>query len=113
MIRFFRVSQSGDVQVRGVGGGNDFRRGQLHYFVVVAEEEQITRAAAKLHIAQPALSHAIAQLESELGVELFERHPRGMTLTTAGEVFLPKARAVVARAQEAALMARRLRRAAR
>lgn len=69
---------------------------QLHYFVTVADEGQITRAAAKLHIAQPALSNAIAQLESELGVELLERHARGVTLTSAGEALLVKARAAVA-----------------
>jgi DNA-binding transcriptional LysR family regulator len=79
-----------------------FRRGQLRYFVTVVEEGQITRAARRLNVAQPALSHAIAQLESEIGVELFERHPRGVTLTPAGEKFYEKARAAVAAAAEAA-----------
>jgi DNA-binding transcriptional LysR family regulator len=60
-----------------------FRRGQLRYFVTVAEEGQMTRAARKLHLAQPALSQAIAQLERELGVDLLERHARGVTLTPA------------------------------
>ncbi len=55
----------------------------------------MTRAAAKLHLAQPALSQAIAQLESDLGLTLFERHARGVTLTPAGEAFLVKARAAV------------------
>ena len=55
-----------------------FRRGQLKYFVTVAEEGQITRAAKKLHIAQPALSQAIAQLESQLEVRLLERRARGV-----------------------------------
>ena len=73
-----------------------FRQNQLQYFVVVAEEGQITRAAEKLHIAQPALSHAIAQLETEVGIELLERHARGVRLTAAGVVFLAKARAAVA-----------------
>jgi len=70
-------------------------RAQLRYFLTVAEEGQITRAAVKLHIAQPALSHAIATLESELGVQLLERHARGVTLTSAGEALLPKARVAV------------------
>ena len=56
-----------------------FRRGHLDYFVAVAEEGQITRAAARLHVAQPALSQAMAQLESELGVTLLQRHSRGVT----------------------------------
>ncbi len=68
---------------------------QLRYFVTVAEEGQITRAAKKLYIAQPALSQAIAQLESELGLQLLERHARGVRLTAAGAAFLEKARAVV------------------
>jgi LysR family hca operon transcriptional activator len=72
-----------------------FRPGQLLYFVTVAEEGQVTRAARRLKIAQPAVSQAIAQLERELGLQLLERHARGVTLTAAGEVFLPKARAAV------------------
>jgi DNA-binding transcriptional LysR family regulator len=72
-----------------------FRRGQLSYFVTVAEEGQITRAARKLHIAQPALSQAIAHLESQLGVELLQRHARGVSLTEGGELFLAKAKAAL------------------
>src|SRR5271168_4002511 len=90
-----------------------FKRGQLQYFVTVAEEGQITRAARRLQIAQSALSQAISQLESELGLELLERHPRGVTLTLAGEAFLPKARAAVDTEQAAALIARSLARVAR
>lgn len=89
-----------------------FRRGRLLYFVTVAEEGQITRAAARLHVAQPALSQAISQLEEELGIELLERHARGVTLTPAGEAFLPKARAAVAADADAALAARWLARTA-
>jgi DNA-binding transcriptional LysR family regulator len=80
-----------------------FKRGHLRYFVTVADEGQITRAAAKLHIAQPALSQAIAHLEAELGVELLTRNARGVTLTSAGEAFLPKARAAVASEQDVEL----------
>jgi DNA-binding transcriptional LysR family regulator len=89
-----------------------FRRGHLRYFVTVADEGQITRAASKLHIAQPALSQAISQLENELGIELLIRHARGVSLTLAGEVFLPKARAALAADAEAALTAQSLARAA-
>src|SRR5256885_820986 len=64
---------------------------QLRYFVAVAEEGQLTRAANRLHIAQPALSQAIGHLEQRLGVALFVRHARGMTLTRAGEVYLDAA----------------------
>ncbi len=89
-----------------------FSQGQLRYFVTVSEEGQITRAAKRLHLAQPALSQAIAQLESELGVELLTRHPRGVMLTDAGEAFLIKARAVLAAEEETSEIALALRRAA-
>jgi len=90
-----------------------FRRGQLRYFVTVAEEGQMTRAARMLYVAQPTLSHAIAQLESELGVQLLARHPRGVTLTPAGEVFFAKARAALTATAEAAATGQSLARAAR
>jgi DNA-binding transcriptional LysR family regulator len=90
-----------------------FKTDQLHYFVTVAEEGQITRAAKKLYIAQPALSQAISQLESDLGLQLLERHPRGVRLTPSGEAFLDKARAVVARERDVELTAQALARAAR
>jgi DNA-binding transcriptional LysR family regulator len=88
-----------------------FRPGQLYYFVTVAQEGQITRAARKLHIAQPALSQAIAQLEADLGLKLLDRHPRGVTLTGAGEQFLDKARAAVAADSDALQTAQSLARA--
>jgi len=83
-----------------------FRRGHLLYFVTVASEGQITRAARKLHLAQPALSQAIAQLEGDVGLELFERHARGVTLTPAGETFLVKARAATSAWEDAVATAR-------
>jgi len=67
----------------------------LRYFVVVAEELNLTRAAAKLFIAQPPLTRAIKQLEGEIGVELFQRKPRGLELTSGGEYFLEQARQVL------------------
>src|SRR5689334_3607587 len=71
------------------GTGMRVRTSQLHYFVVIAEEGQVTRAARRLNVAQPALSQAVSQLERQLGFTLFERHARGVTLTTAAREFLP------------------------
>jgi DNA-binding transcriptional LysR family regulator len=78
-----------------------FRQGHLRYFVAVADEGQITRAARKLKIAQPALSQAMAQLEADVGFPLFERHPRGVTLTKAGRAFYAHAWRAVEAAAEA------------
>ena len=61
----------------------------LRYFVKLAHVQHYTRAAEQLCITQPSLSHAIAQLEKELGVPLFERTGRKTTLTRFGEEFLP------------------------
>jgi DNA-binding transcriptional LysR family regulator len=71
---------------------------QLRYVVAVAEERNFTRAAARAHVAQPAVSQQIAQVERELGAPLFERSHRGVALTTAGAAFLPYARAALAAA---------------
>ena len=78
----------------------------LRYFVSVAELGSVSRAAEKLFIAQPALSAQIRQLEEEVGAALFVRLPRGVRLTPAGESFLVDARAILARAQQAAVRAR-------
>jgi DNA-binding transcriptional LysR family regulator len=72
---------------------------QLNYFVAIAEERSFTRAAERLWVAQPGLSTQIRRLESELGVRLFERRPRGVELTDAGELFLERARKAVAAAE--------------
>ncbi|MGO8905842.1 MAG: LysR family transcriptional regulator [Solirubrobacteraceae bacterium] len=82
-----------------------FKQRHLLYFVTVAQEGQITLAAEKLGIAQGAVSQAIARLESDLGFQVLERHGRGVTLTPAGEVFLPKARAAIVAEEEASLTA--------
>ncbi len=78
----------------------------LRYFVAVAEEENVTRAAAKLHVSQPALSRQIHDLEDEMNLLLLERSAKSVRLTEAGRVFLQEARAVLQRADEAVKKAR-------
>jgi DNA-binding transcriptional LysR family regulator len=67
----------------------------LRYFVAVGEEQHFGRAAARLHIAQPALSRQIQDLEREIGFPLFDRLPRGVRLSAAGTLFLNDARRVL------------------
>ena len=74
----------------------------LRYFVTVAELLNFTKAATRLRVAQPALSRQIRDLEDELGAPLLERGPRFVKLTEAGITFLPEAKAVLQRADEAA-----------
>ncbi len=73
----------------------------LRYFVVVAEEQNVTRAAERLHVSQPPLSRQIQDLEQELGVELFRRTAKSLALTEAGKIFLIEARAVLLRVDKA------------
>jgi LysR family transcriptional regulator, benzoate and cis,cis-muconate-responsive activator of ben and cat genes len=68
---------------------------EMQYFVAVAEELNVGRAALRLGIAQPPLSRALQRIERRLGADLFERTPRGMVLTAPGEVFLRESRAAL------------------
>jgi len=80
----------------------------LRYFVAIAEERSFTRAAERLWVAQPGLSVQIRRLETELGVQLFERRTRGVDLTEAGTLFLERARAALAAADLAGATGRDL-----
>jgi DNA-binding transcriptional LysR family regulator len=73
----------------------------LRYFVVVAEEQNVTRAAERLHVSQPPLSRQVRDLEEELGVELFRRTAKSLALTEAGKIFLIEARAILLRVDKA------------
>src|SRR3954465_2142056 len=73
----------------------------LRYFLAVAEAAHFTKAAAKLHVTQPTLSHQIRQLEVHLNLPLFDRIGRGIKLTAAGELLLPHARRVFRELEQA------------
>jgi DNA-binding transcriptional LysR family regulator len=68
---------------------------QIEYFVAVAREGRVAGAAARLRVAQPAVSRQIRKLEDELQASLFVRTPRGMRLSPAGAVFLEYARGIL------------------
>src|SRR5687767_11433743 len=80
----------------------------LRSFVALAEERHFTRAAARLRVAQPALSKRIQQLEAELGLTLFDRSRRGAALTAEGAALLASARAVLDATAQLLLAARTL-----
>ncbi|WP_438299001.1 LysR substrate-binding domain-containing protein [Pseudomonas sp. NMS19W] len=84
----------------------DFR--QLRYFVVVAEEEHVGRAAERLHISQSPLSRQIAQLEERLGLTLFERSQQRIRLTRDGQTFLAETRALLTHANRLESLGKRL-----
>jgi DNA-binding transcriptional LysR family regulator len=68
---------------------------QLRYFVAVAEEGSVSRAAAKCFVSQPPMSRQLRALEDELQVRLFEREPRGMRLSSHGQRMLGKAKTIL------------------
>ncbi|MET0600152.1 MAG: LysR family transcriptional regulator [Mesorhizobium sp.] len=74
---------------------------QLQYFVAVAEQGTVSRAAQNLSISQSSVTEAIKELESDLGVALFERHPRGLTITHRGHQFLRHATKILAEVSDA------------
>src|SRR5205814_6602639 len=78
----------------------------LRYFAAVAEAENVSRGALKLHVSQPALSRQIRDLEDELGFSLLERSAKSVRLTEAGRAFLTEARAVLQRVEDAVKAAR-------
>jgi len=80
----------------------------LRYFIVVAEEGHLTRAAQRIGIQQPPLSQQIRVLERELGVTLFRRLPRGMELTDGGQALLADARAILAQVAQSIEGVRRI-----
>jgi DNA-binding transcriptional LysR family regulator len=80
----------------------------LRYFVSVGEEQHFGRAAARLHVAQPALSRQIQDLEREMGFLLFDRLPRGVRLSAAGKLFLSDARRILQDVDEAKRRAERI-----
>jgi DNA-binding transcriptional LysR family regulator len=84
----------------------DFDLRLVHYFTVVAEHRNFGRAAAALHLAQPSLSRQIQRLEAQLGARLLDRTPHGSYLTVAGQVFLPRAQALLSSAHQAATRTR-------
>ena len=81
--------------------GRVVRLRQLEYFVAICEHGSFSAASQRLLVAQPSLSQQIRNLERELGAELLERGRHGVSLTPAGRVFLPRAQAVLAAAEDA------------
>ena len=80
--------------------GHQMELRHLRYFVAVAAALNFTRAAARLHLAQPALSRQVADLEEELGVDLLKRTSHGVRLTEEGKLFLEEARGLLKGAEE-------------
>jgi DNA-binding transcriptional LysR family regulator len=86
---------------------------QVRYFLAVAELRHFGRAADQLHVVQPAVSQQVSRLERELGVRLFSRDTRNVSLTAEGAAFLDHARTILAAVEQAADAARNARQAGR
>jgi DNA-binding transcriptional LysR family regulator len=84
-----------DVEQRRIAAGNDIDLKWLRSFVAVAEEASFTKAAYRVHVAQPGVSAQVRRLESELGERLLDRSGRSVRLTEAGSAVLPFARAAL------------------
>lgn len=80
----------------------------LRYFIAVAELRSVRAASEQLHVTQPAISRQIQDLEDAIGAALFERTPRGLKLTAAGEAYLHEAREILARVDAANRLARQI-----
>src|SRR5213592_1598958 len=84
-----------DAEQRRIDAGNSIDLKWLRSFVVVAEEASFTRAASRVHVAQPGVSAQVRRLESELGQQLLDRSGRSVRLTEVGSAVLPFARAAL------------------
>lgn len=106
-VRSDRIQAANDVRpLSSPPYGLELR--QLRYLVILSEERNMTRAAVRLHLTQPALSQALHGLELRLGMLMFERVPRGVELTGSGKAFIGYARTAVAAADAAEAAAARL-----
>jgi DNA-binding transcriptional LysR family regulator len=107
---YFRRGYSGNTLLLGLpyrlGIVAQMELRHLRYFVAVAEEQNVTRAAVRLHVSQPPLSRQIQNLEDELGIALFNRDANALRLTEAGRTFLTEARLILQRAERATQMAK-------
>ncbi|EEL50043.1 Transcriptional regulator, LysR [Bacillus cereus Rock3-44] len=88
------------VYKKGIERGLKMDIRQLRYFIAIAEERQLTRAAHRLHMAQPPLSRQLSLLEQELSVNLFERNGRNMHLTEEGKILYIKAKSIIGQLEE-------------
>ncbi|AFL53097.1 putative HTH-type transcriptional regulator YybE [Sinorhizobium fredii USDA 257] len=96
-----RVASLAIGSLPGVNSLMAFTLRQLQYFVAVAEQGSVTRAAQNLSISQSSITEAVKELETDLGVELFDRHPRGLSITHNGHQFLRHATKILADVSDA------------